>query len=226
MTAAPPIEVDPILTSPMHEHTTTYSVTGTPLPPHDASYIVNQTNESDGWLPTTDIAPEPLSTHHKGSILKSSGSISRNRYGGTQRDRGRRSGSLTRNDSLSRKSTATTEGAFVNGAGTLPLGIGREGNEEIAARAFAADDALTPRQRSKIMKSEGMFSVRLILSLSLPSLAKDAKRLATIIRQESKVEKQSLSVAIDELAELQKIQRTAVKVGLFSIYFYPGAQWP
>lgn len=42
---------------------------------------------------------------------------------------------------------------------------------------------------------------------------KEGKRLSKIIRQEAKTEKQAVTVAIKELAELQKIQKMAVKVG-------------
>jgi hypothetical protein len=46
-------------------------------------------------------------------------------------------------------------------------------------------------------------------------LVKEGKRLSKIIKQEGKVEKQALEVAINELGELQKIQKSAVKVPFF-----------
>ena len=43
--------------------------------------------------------------------------------------------------------------------------------------------------------------------------AKEARRLSKIVKEEGKVEKKALSVAINELAELQGLQKKAVKVG-------------
>jgi len=43
--------------------------------------------------------------------------------------------------------------------------------------------------------------------------AKEGKRLSAIIKEEGKAEKAALNVTIDELAELQTLQRAAVKVG-------------
>jgi hypothetical protein len=41
---------------------------------------------------------------------------------------------------------------------------------------------------------------------------REGKRLASIIKQEAKVEKKALEAAVKELAELQKLQKYAVKV--------------
>ena len=56
---------------------------------------------------------------------------------------------------------------------------------------------------------------------------KEGKRLAKIIKEEAKSEKKALSVAITELAELQKLQKQAIKVSLphkclvFYLTLYP-----
>jgi L-rhamnose mutarotase len=50
--------------------------------------------------------------------------------------------------------------------------------------------------------------------------AKDSKRLSKIIKEEAKAEKQALSVAINELAELQKLQKQAIKVSSSHILLY------
>ncbi|TFK75177.1 hypothetical protein BDN72DRAFT_832528 [Pluteus cervinus] len=207
----PPVQsfnpnVNEISDNPFQEHQAQQ-----PPPPHDLEPMdhhpneldsepradqgfTTQPNESEGWLPATDAAPEP-NGHKKGSILKPSGSLSRSvRRGGSVRDRDRPR-SLSQAESVSRKSIAFSEAAFSNGPGTQPIGAGPEGDEDIINRAATANDALTPKQKSKILKAE----------------AKDNKRLSKIIKDEGKVEKASLSIAIDELAELQKIQRTAVK---------------
>jgi hypothetical protein len=44
-------------------------------------------------------------------------------------------------------------------------------------------------------------------------VAKEARRLSKIVKAEGKVEKKALSVAINELGELQDLQKKAVKVG-------------
>ena len=45
-------------------------------------------------------------------------------------------------------------------------------------------------------------------------IARGGKKLTRVIEQEGKIEKKAMSVAIAELAELLKIQQTAVKVRL------------
>ena len=44
-----------------------------------------------------------------------------------------------------------------------------------------------------------------------------SKRISRIVQSEGKAEKNSLEAAIDELKDIQKMQRTAVKVALFFI---------
>jgi hypothetical protein len=51
--------------------------------------------------------------------------------------------------------------------------------------------------------------------------AKGNKQLAKIIKTEAKVEKKALNLALKELAELQKIQKTAVKVVSFRPSNFP-----
>ena len=41
---------------------------------------------------------------------------------------------------------------------------------------------------------------------------KEGKRLVNVIRQEAKVEKKALEASLKELAELQRLQKYAVKV--------------
>ncbi|KAK7050886.1 hypothetical protein VNI00_004998 [Paramarasmius palmivorus] len=85
---------------------------------------------------------------------------------------------------------------FVNGAGTTGPGATAIPDESFQQRVTAADGALTAKQKSKISKQE----------------VKEGKRLSKIIKQEGKVEKQALEVAINELAELQKIQNVKLNV--------------
>ncbi|KAF8150685.1 hypothetical protein B0H34DRAFT_801621 [Crassisporium funariophilum] len=88
-----------------------------------------------------------------------------------------------------------TGSAFVNGAGTTGPSATAESDDELHNRGLMAHNNLTPKQKSKIARSE----------------AKDGKRISKIIRQEGKTEKQSLAMAIDELADLQRFQKNAVK---------------
>ena len=46
----------------------------------------------------------------------------------------------------------------------------------------------------------------------MPYLAKDGRRISKIIKEEGKTGKQALDISINELEELQKFQRNAVKV--------------
>lgn len=48
---------------------------------------------------------------------------------------------------------------------------------------------------------------------------KEGKRLASVIKQEAKVEKKALEASVKELAELQKLQKYAVKVSRHHISF-------
>lgn len=48
------------------------------------------------------------------------------------------------------------------------------------------------------------------------SSARDGKKLSKIIKEEAKVEKETLSLAITELGDAQKFQRASLKVRSFS----------
>ena len=56
-------------------------------------------------------------------------------------------------------------------------------------------------------------------------VVKEGKRLASIIKQEAKVEKKALEAAVRELAELQKLQKYAVKVRTHPLHPYPVTDW-
>uniref|UniRef100_A0A0W0FMP9 Dna binding protein ncp1 n=1 Tax=Moniliophthora roreri TaxID=221103 RepID=A0A0W0FMP9_MONRR len=165
-------------------------------------------NGSEGWLPATDVPPEPETTNGNKPVRSSS--VLKKKRPGSVSSRTSASGvSLHRNKStsasvksVSRRSLFTNvdgepvDGStFINGAGTTGPGASAFPDESLKERVATADGALTPKQKSKIAKQE----------------VKDGKRLSKIIKQEGKVEKQALGVAINELAELQKIQKAAVK---------------
>ncbi|KAL9714256.1 hypothetical protein Ac2012v2_002566 [Leucoagaricus gongylophorus] len=96
-----------------------------------------------------------------------------------------------------------SSGTFINGAATVGPHAITETNSELRQRAWDANVSLSQKQKSKIIKAE----------------AKDNQRLSKIIKQEAKVEKKALDLAIDELANLQKSQKQAVKVEYRSVRF-------
>ncbi|KAF4613868.1 hypothetical protein D9613_007613 [Agrocybe pediades] len=180
-------------------------------------------NGSEGWLPVAEsntqihqqnlnAMPEP--EHHQAAAA---GLISPVRKVSPTpiSPNGRRSASPNYNNgpmggavgsslarSTSRKSTHTASdgrpipgSAFVNGAGTTGPFSTAEEDEALLMRAQEANASLTPKQRSKIAKTE----------------AKNGRKLSKIIKSEAKLEKQSLETCIAELAELQKIQKHTLK---------------
>jgi hypothetical protein len=50
---------------------------------------------------------------------------------------------------------------------------------------------------------------------------KDTKSLTKVIKKESKIEKEALAVAIKELAELQRLQKAAVRVSQVQVQVTP-----
>ncbi|EKM58345.1 uncharacterized protein PHACADRAFT_252600 [Phanerochaete carnosa HHB-10118-sp] len=88
-------------------------------------------------------------------------------------------------------------GAFADGAGTVGPAVTPDPAETnlFRSRSVSAESALSNKQRLRISKEE----------------MKQGKRLAKVIQQEAKVEKRALESAVRELAELQKLQKYAVK---------------
>ncbi|KAJ6513092.1 hypothetical protein C8R45DRAFT_1088173 [Mycena sanguinolenta] len=91
---------------------------------------------------------------------------------------------------------------FINGAGTTGPNATAEHNDSLHQRAASADAVLSEEQKAKIAKNG----------------AKGSRQLAKIIKTEAKVEKQALNVALKELAELQKIQKTAHEAKAQAVY--------
>lgn len=67
-----------------------------------------------------------------------------------------------------------------------------------------------------------MLLVALLLERSLMAIVvKEGKRLAKVLKHEGKVERKALEVAMKELAELQAMQKQAIKVSyLGRLYCY------
>ncbi|KAK0469705.1 uncharacterized protein EV420DRAFT_1634123 [Desarmillaria tabescens] len=161
-------------------------------------------NGSEGWLPAAELPPEHVSPTHTGPILRnaedapsigtSTSSVPKNTLN--------RGASVNRTASVSKRSVFTNAdgnpiagSAFIGGAATTGPNAKAEPDESLYYRAAEADASLSAKQLSKIQKTE----------------AKDSKRLSKIIKAEGKVEKRALGVAIQELSELQNVQKAAVK---------------
>ncbi|KAI0750550.1 hypothetical protein BC629DRAFT_1290256 [Irpex lacteus] len=88
-------------------------------------------------------------------------------------------------------------GTFANGPGTI--GPNAKADEEetklFRARSVHAEAGLTKKEKAKLGKVE----------------IKEGKRMAKVIKQEAKIEKKVLEQSVRDLAELQKIQKYAVK---------------
>ncbi|KAJ3493486.1 hypothetical protein NLJ89_g11008 [Agrocybe chaxingu] len=153
----------------------------------------------------SELQAVPKIPSRKASPVKREASVSPatgdlHRQGTTATSGGHSGASLGR--SSSRRSAHTTSdgrvlpgSAFVNGAGTTGPFTTAPEEEDLYERGSEAHANLTPKQKSKIAKEE----------------AKHGKRLTKIIKAEAKTEKQALALAIDELEELQKFQKSAVK---------------
>ncbi|KAL0953270.1 hypothetical protein HGRIS_004520 [Hohenbuehelia grisea] len=162
--------------------------------------------ESSEWLPAIDDGPTATQGHTRAG---SAGSILKNRQSAASslRSRDQAQNGLARSGSVgaasvgrrslfnNRDGDAVNGSAFINGAGTVGPDATPEVDSSVHARGASADAALSPKQRSRIIKSE----------------QKNSKKLTKIIKEEGKVEKQSLSLAIAELGALQKIQKAAIK---------------
>ncbi|KAF8623640.1 hypothetical protein AX17_007340 [Amanita inopinata Kibby_2008] len=202
---------------------------------HDKHFLrPNSSHESLSWLPTTDKPDEseqkPRSILRNGddrgsrrrsrtvSPSRCSMAVNRNVItsdetpnsatdpnvagNGDDSQPVKRSASVGRAGSISKRSIFTnnegypiTGSTFTHGAGTTGPNAVAAYNDELYLRAASADTALTSEQKSRVSKVE----------------AKEGKRLSKIIKQEGKVERKALSVAINELAELQALQRSAVR---------------
>ncbi|KAF8896314.1 hypothetical protein BD779DRAFT_1433515 [Infundibulicybe gibba] len=164
------------------------------------------TSDSFGWLPAEGLpthTQESVPARKRSTLKKRSASPSvSSADSSVERNDHTRGASLSHNASVSKRSMFTNgEGraingsTFINGAGTTGPNTVAEPNENMGFRAAVADVSLTPKQKSKIVKSE----------------AKDGRRLSKIIKEEAKVEKQALNASIKELEDLQQLQKAAVK---------------
>ncbi|KAK1231568.1 hypothetical protein PQX77_005302 [Marasmius sp. AFHP31] len=181
-------------------------------PINDEERITAHPNGSEGWLPAEDIPPESTTApkDSSGKPARSSSVLRKKRPASISSRASASATSLHRNRSTGAGSTRSVSkrsqftnvdgkpidgSTFINGAGTTGPGSTAIADETLHKRHATADSSLNKKQKSKIEKIE----------------AKDGKKLSRIIKQEGRVEKQAMGVAIAELAELQKIQQAAVK---------------
>ena len=198
--------------------------------------IMQHPSGSEGWLPTEDVpqqrpeprrhSPTPVRRTSKSSArIKDNDNLDATIAANAEAASAtpRRVGSIGRPGS--RKGVPTTTearpipgSAFLGGAGaTGPKAIAEE-DMAMTARNQEAQASLTPKQKSRIAKTEGgMSCIQMkfpfcLIVLQFPQTAKHDKRLSKIIKEEGKAEKNALAIAIDELDSLQKIQKGTIKV--------------
>ncbi|KAF8905057.1 hypothetical protein CPB84DRAFT_1772299 [Gymnopilus junonius] len=170
-----------------------------PTSPKQSNPLAIHPNGSEGWLPTEDPQPNKPTSEKTpvGYELRDPGvALARRPSTGDNLARGsssasRQSISVAR--SGSKRSVQSLP--FINGPGTSGICATPEPGGEAHARLEQAQANLTSSQKSKIAKGE----------------ADNGKRLSKIIKDEAKVEKQTLAIAINELADLQKVQKDIVK---------------
>jgi len=201
------------------------------------NHIMQHPSGSEGWLPTEDVVPPQMPeprrhspTPVRGTSISSArikdndnldATIAANAEAASAPPM--RTVSLGRAGSKKGLSTTTEarpipESAFLGGAGaTGPKSIAEEDTAMIA-RNKEAHASLTPRQKSKIAKTEGGLSCTelqfpfCLIILQFPQTAKHDKKISRIIKREGKAEKNALAIAINELDRLQVVQKRSINV--------------
>lgn len=154
----------------------------------DADQVHIHPNGSEGWLPAADADAAASTSPRTGAKLRKSGSV-HSRAGGARSSS--RASSVHRSGSIGGQSTgrrsiftnsqgnAVAGSTFINGAGTTGPNASAEADESLHTRAASANDALTPKQKSKIVKAEGVHIrsfVRVLLTLFTQSRMGNAFR--------------------------------------------------
>lgn len=106
-------------------------------------------------------------------------------------------------------------GNFTTGAGTVgPAAMADLGGETFQARSAEADAVLTRGQKSRIDKNSCECGRCDLVDLEMLNecAVKDGKRVAKVVKEEGKAEKKALEAAIRELADIQRLQKDAIKV--------------
>ncbi|KAF9522066.1 hypothetical protein CPB83DRAFT_150876 [Crepidotus variabilis] len=197
-------------------------------PPLRDPHMMAHPNESEGWLPAVDNAPnsptfsaQAKPSSRKSSPVKRETSVSPNRENdpfasgsiahrrGTMRTTGIASsppsihhGSMALSRSTSRKSNHTTSDGRIIPGSAFVNGAGATGPFALAAE----DETLAARGAEANAHLTGKQKSKIA-----KVEAKHNRQLSKIIKQEAKTEKIALATAIFELGELQKYQKQAVK---------------
>ncbi|KAL6302429.1 hypothetical protein BKA93DRAFT_737038 [Sparassis latifolia] len=94
-----------------------------------------------------------------------------------------------------RQRASLSGGSFANGAGTIGPASIPPTDDGLEERNAKVDAVLSPKDKSKVDKAQ----------------RKDAKRMSKVIKSEGKAEQQALEAVIKELANIQKMQKDAIK---------------
>ncbi|KAI0719305.1 hypothetical protein C8T65DRAFT_802915 [Cerioporus squamosus] len=100
-----------------------------------------------------------------------------------------------RRSALRRRRASLSNGSFASGPGTIGPAASADLDGSFQTRSRSADLSLTEKQKVKLSKEQ----------------IKEGKKVAKIIKAEGKAEKRALEDALKELADLQKLQKVAVK---------------
>lgn len=146
----------------------------------DAEKVHIHPNGSQGWLPAADDDGAASQSPRFGSLLRKNGSVHSRAATNGAAGSSSRAASLHRAGSIGGQSTgrrsiftnsegkAVAGSTFISGAGTTGPNASAEPDESLLNRSATANGTLTPKQRSKIAKSESMhihLSVRVSLTV-------------------------------------------------------------
>ncbi|KAL1738664.1 hypothetical protein HDZ31DRAFT_69754, partial [Schizophyllum fasciatum] len=166
----------------------------------DEDRAIAHPNGSSGWLPATDL---PDGRRRASVGRKASRRTSRPASRARSLNRAASVGyAASTASSVARRSLYTNSdgrvvngSAFISGAGTTGPDAAAIPDDSLHRRATSAAASLTAKQNKKIGKKE----------------VADGKSLSKVIKQEARVERKALGVVIQELADLQRMQKEAVK---------------
>ncbi|KAJ8486779.1 hypothetical protein ONZ51_g4618 [Trametes cubensis] len=96
---------------------------------------------------------------------------------------------------IRRRRISLTGGSFASGAGTVGPASSAMLDESFDERSRTAEMSMSEKQKMKLTKTQ----------------LKEGKKVVKIIKAEGKAEKKALDEAVKELADIQKLQKTAVK---------------
>ncbi|CDO73709.1 hypothetical protein BN946_scf185015.g37 [Trametes cinnabarina] len=148
-------------------------------------------------LDDDDAAAQPGSRHD--SPFKRASSLRSFRSAGPRASMGAetedRASLRTSPSTARRRRVSLSGGSFAGGAGTVGPAASPTLDDSFDVRSRTAEMSLSEKQKSKLNKSQ----------------LKEGKKVAKIIKAEGKAEKKALEEAVKELADIQKLQKNAVK---------------